>query len=274
MTWDTTTRIRGRPWQPDRIVIDALAGAISGLGLPVIVYVVTAVFGAALIRGYSGFGFSALFVLSLSLVLPPAQVVPASLLLEVIASLHLLPGVWRGVPRRTLGWLIVGSAVANPIGLYLLATLPAAPMRAAASLAVLAASLLLWRDHYSGLRPSAPASLITGMVSGIANGAAAIGGLPVVLFLLATAVGAGASRALLIAYILPMDLYASAVAGMQGLITPEVTALVVLAVVPLFAGVALGKRHFIKASPESFRRFTLMLLIGLAGVGLVRAALG
>ncbi len=255
-------------------MIDALAGTISGLGPAVTAYIVAAVFGAGLIRGYSGFGFSALFVLSLSLVLPPAQVVPASLLLEVIASLHLLPGVWRGVPWRTLGWLILGSAVANPIGLYLLATMPAAPMRAAASLAVMTASLLLWRSHQSGLRPSAPASLITGVVSGIANGAAAIGGLPVVLFLLATAVGAPTSRALLIAYILPMDLYASAVAGTQGLMTMDVAALVVLAVVPLFAGVALGKRHFIEASPESFRRFTLILLIGLASAGLVRAALG
>ena len=51
------------------------------------------VFAAAIIRGYSGFGFSMICAVSLSQVLPPVEVVPLILLLEVAASSWLLPGV-------------------------------------------------------------------------------------------------------------------------------------------------------------------------------------
>jgi hypothetical protein len=37
---------------------------------------------AAIIRGYSGFGFSAISILLLSLILPPAEIVPPILCLE------------------------------------------------------------------------------------------------------------------------------------------------------------------------------------------------
>ena len=43
---------------------------------------------------------------------------------------------------------------------------------------------------------------------------------------------------------------------------------------PLFLGVWLGNRHFLGTSPESFRRFTLVRLVCLAGAGLARADLG
>lgn len=48
-----------------------------------LVYGALCVFGAAIVRGYSGFGFSLLSITALSLVLPPAVVVPSMFLLEV-----------------------------------------------------------------------------------------------------------------------------------------------------------------------------------------------
>ena len=49
------------------------------------------VFLAAIVRGYSGFGFSLLAITSLSLIFSPAQVIPAIFMLEIAASLHMLP---------------------------------------------------------------------------------------------------------------------------------------------------------------------------------------
>ena len=91
-------------------------------------YAVACIFGAAVIRGYSGFGFSLLAILSLSLLLPPAQIVPSIFMMEVAASLHLLPGVWRDVHWRSLSWLALGCLVGTPVGVYALAHVPAAPM--------------------------------------------------------------------------------------------------------------------------------------------------
>ena len=45
---------------------------------------------AGYVRGYGGFGFSMITVAALSLICPPAQVVPVVLLLEVAASLFLM----------------------------------------------------------------------------------------------------------------------------------------------------------------------------------------
>ena len=54
-----------------------LEGPVLGLvDLPSALYGVVCVFLAAIVRGYSGFGFSMLAVISLSLLLPPAQIVP------------------------------------------------------------------------------------------------------------------------------------------------------------------------------------------------------
>ena len=81
-----------------------------------IVYAPMAVLIAGYIRGYSGFGFSMVTVLSLSMVFRPVEVVPVVLLLEIGASSLLLPQVWRKVDWRSLAWLGIGMAVCTPIG--------------------------------------------------------------------------------------------------------------------------------------------------------------
>ena len=106
---------------------------------------VTSVFIAGIIRGYSGFGFAMVAVTSISLVLPPIQVVPTVLMLEVLASLRLVPQVWRDIDWLSLRWLLAGSLFAAPFGVYLLANIPAVPMRIGISLLVLVAAVLLLR---------------------------------------------------------------------------------------------------------------------------------
>ena len=41
---------------------------------------------------------------------------------------------------------------------------------------------------------------------------------------------------------------------------------------PLVFGIALGSNRFLRTSPQSFRRFALLLLMALAILGLLRAA--
>ena len=60
-----------------------------------LIYAVACVFGAAVVRGYGGFGFAMFAIVPLSLVLPPTQIIPSIFLMDIAAGLHLLPGVWR-----------------------------------------------------------------------------------------------------------------------------------------------------------------------------------
>jgi uncharacterized membrane protein YfcA len=114
-----------------------------GLNLSSLIITVTAVFVAGIIRGYSGFGFAMVAVTSISLVVPPARVVPLVLILEVLASIRLVPQVWKDIDWYSLRWLLAGSLFATPFGAYLLANVPTEPMRISISLLVLVAAILL-----------------------------------------------------------------------------------------------------------------------------------
>ncbi|MHA1153694.1 MAG: TSUP family transporter, partial [Alphaproteobacteria bacterium] len=164
--------------------MDSAQQIFAGLDAPTLAYALVVIFVAAAVRGYSGFGASALIVTSLTLVLPPVEVVPISLLLEIAASLGLLIQVWKDVPWRTMAWLLTGAAFGMPAGFALLTALPADAMRVLISLLVLLACALIWRGAQASARPRGPAIFGTGVISGIANGTAAVGGLPVVLFFL------------------------------------------------------------------------------------------
>lgn len=231
------------------------------------------IFLAAIVRGYSGFGFSLLSITALSLLFPPAQVIPAIFLLEVAASLHLLPSIWRQVHWRSLGLLMVGAVAGTPLGVHALANFPQAPMTLALSIFVLMAAALLWRGFSLAKMPAAPATLAVGTATGLANGAFGMGGPPVVLFYFASPAGHAAGRASLIAYFLFTDLVGLAFLAREGLVTSQ-SGLLALAFLPaLAAGVWLGARSFKTADPKRFRRIVLVVLAGLATITAVKALL-
>ena len=64
------------------------------------------VFVAAVVRGYSGFGFAMVAVTGLSLLRPPAEIVPMVLALEIVASAQSAP---LGVGRRRLAFVALAA---------------------------------------------------------------------------------------------------------------------------------------------------------------------
>ncbi len=110
------------------------------------------------------------------------------------------------------------------------------------------------------------------MVSGVANGAVAMGGLPVALFFTADGDSPLRMRAALIAYFFLLDLMGLAFLAREGLVGRETFAHAVAALPVLVIGIWLGTRHFLGATEESFRRTTLWILIGLALIGIGRVA--
>ena len=107
---------------------------------------------AGIVRGFAGFGLSAFIVAGMSLALSPQQIVPAAMMLEILASLSLLRSVWRDVAWHWIGPLLAGYAVAVPLGVWCLAALPEAPLRAAVSVVIFAAALIMLRGWHPHLR--------------------------------------------------------------------------------------------------------------------------
>ena len=83
------------------------------------------IFLAAIVRGFSGFGFSLLSITAISLFMPAREIVPSIFLLEVAASLNMIPSIWRDIDWRGIGLLLLGYVIALPFGVYALANVPA-----------------------------------------------------------------------------------------------------------------------------------------------------
>jgi uncharacterized protein len=240
------------------------------MSLPVLAFAITCIFLASIVRGYSGFGFSLLAITSLSLVLPPAEIVPSIFLLEIAASLRLLPDVWKEVHWRSLAPLLLGCAVATPFGVWLLANVPAAPMQIALGSFAFIATALLWQGFALKSMPNTAASTAVGAASGLANGAFGIGGPPVILFYFASPAGNIAGRASLIAYFLATDIIGLGFQSREGLVTWDAALRALAFLPPLLLGIWLGARSFKSADPKTFRNVVLAVLAILSAMSVIR----
>ena len=240
------------------------------MSFPILAFSITCVFLAAIVRGYSGFGFSLLTVTSLSLVLPPAEIVPSIFLLEVAASIHLLPGIWKDIHWHSIGPLLAGCLIGTPFGVWFLAHVPAAPMQVALAVFVLVFTLLLWRGFALKTMPGLAASVATGSVSGLFNGAFSTGGPPVILFYFASPAGNIAGRASLVTYFLGTDMIALPLLAREGLLTYDAAVRALIFLPALVAGVWFGARSFKSADPQTFRSIVLLILALLAAASMAQ----
>lgn len=248
--------------------------AILSLGPIAALYLVAVMAVAAFARGYSGFGAPALVVTGGSLVVAPHQLVPLILMLDVVASVAQLRGVLDDIAWRRLGMLLLGSLIGTPLGVEALGLIEPNTARIMVALYVIGISMALLR----GWRLQRPVGdvgmIILGFLCGFITGLIAMGGMIVATFMTADGTKPAAMRATLIAYFLPLDGFAVLLFAREGVYTQDGLTAVLVALPILAAGVWLGGRHFLAATPDEFRRFTLGLLIVLAMAAFLRAVLG
>lgn len=249
-----------------RTILDIVG--VDAVGLAPFVLIV---FVGAVVKGYSGFGASMLWVTSLSLLLPPLEVVPMVLMFEIVSSVHLLPAIWRRIDWRSVGLLLVGTLAATPAGVYALAALPVDPARIVVAVVVLLATALLWRGFALEKTPGKAATVAIGLFAGLMNGGVGFVGPAVVLFYFSSPIGVAISRASIITFFLGTGAAGAGAFAVQGLVTGEVLARLAACLPILFLGVWIGHRRFESAAPESFRKFGLLLLMFLAAALVARA---
>ncbi len=158
------------------------------------------VFAAALLRGFTGFGFGLAAVPLLSLALPPAKVVPFVVVLQVIVGVAGLRQAWRLCDWRAVGALSPGLVLGIPIGVAVLATSRPDMVRLVIGGLILASVLVLWRGFRLPPRPSGLITMGVGLTAGIMSGLASMGGPPIVVYLMALAHRVAVVRASSIVY--------------------------------------------------------------------------
>ncbi|BFM47953.1 sulfite exporter TauE/SafE family protein [Marinomonas sp. THO17] len=222
------------------------------------------IFMAAVIRGYTGFGFAAIAISGLSFIWPAKVSVPVILLLDLICSIGLLRKAWCFADMDLLKQLSMGAFVGIPCGLLILTHLPDSILKLSVSVSVLAMSCWLLKPHYQHLTPHKWLTREIGMISGGFTAAASIGGLPVVCYLLLTSYAAQVQRATLVLFLSATDFASVILMMMNQFIDASLLAPTLILLGPAFIGVMLGQWLFHRHTPKSFRHIALPVLISLS----------
>ena len=152
-------------------------------------------------------------------------------------------------------------------------------LRLLIGLLLLTAALLLRSGWQLALAPTRGTRLATGLVSGLVNGVAAIGGIAVAVMLSTTQMAPAVMRATLVLMFLLTDLYALAWASVFSTGEQQASALVGVDTLrwavwlgpAMLVGIWAGNRLFRGMSPAHFRRRVINLLIVIALVSVLRA---
>ena len=227
---------------------------------------------AGFVRGYSGFGFSALTIASSALVTNPLHFVAVVVLWETVMTLQALTGIWKDVDWRRVGLLLAGAVVGMPVGIWALTSISENAARGVISAYVLGMSLILRAGWRIGPQLGAVTNLGAGVVSGLAN-APGMGGLPVAAFFAAQGMAPAVFRATLVAYFPLLDIYSAPIYWWNGMVTWDTARIGVIGLPLVVLANWLGSRHFLRTDPQDFRRFAILLLAGLAALGLVKSVL-
>ncbi|MDN5787196.1 sulfite exporter TauE/SafE family protein [Pseudorhodobacter sp.] len=240
------------------------------LSIPAAVYMAVVVFGAAFVRGYSGFGFSALLVTASSLVTNPLNFVGVAIICECWMTAQQWNKAAGDVDWKRVKALMLGSLIGVPLGLWIITQIPVDAARIVVSLYVLVMCAVMLHGWRIARVQGGAAHGAAGVVAGMAN-ALGMGGLPVVTYFAAQTIGPRVFRATLIAYFAILDFFTGILLWWHGLITWD-TVMAVLGAVPMVVlGIWLGGRHFFNTDPQDFRKFAIRLLAGLAVLGFVKS---
>ena len=240
------------------------------LSLVEIYFVVFVVFMASIIRGFNGFGFSAICISGFSFILPAIEIVPIILALEVIISIFMVPYIWNKIDWNFVFKLLLGITIGSPIGLYLLKHLNPDTTHLSVCLLVIFFSILLMKGYSNQKIDNNYGKIFTGIISGTLNGLTTLGGMPVALFLLTTSIQPAVIRGSLAALFFLTDIYAFILSSFAGIVDMITIYRVILLILVLPIGVFIGNKFFIKSKEETYRKVVFYFLISISILGIYR----
>jgi uncharacterized membrane protein YfcA len=247
--------------------------SIVSLPLTDAVMLAAVVLAAAFVRGYSGFGFSAVLVAGGTFFLSLSEIVPIALALEVLASAGQFWRTRHDLDYRVFAGILLSGLLGTPLGVYLLIHIPAKPIQLGVYTLIAISSAILLSGSRQILRLSWPVIASSGFVAGVVNGASALSGLVLALMFNWSGTKPAVMRATLIAYFFVLDFWGGLLLTWEGALDGVTLRRVGAALPIVAAGLWLGGWHFLRTTPESFRSITLALLLMLCLIGAARGLL-
>ena len=228
------------------------------------------VFIASIIRGFNGFGFSAICISGFSFILPAIEIVPIILILEVFISIFMIPYVWNKIDWNFVFKLLIGIGIGSPVGLYLLKYLSPETTHLYVCLIIIFFSLLLMKGYTNKNINTDQSKIFTGVISGALNGLTTLWGMPVALFLLVTSIQPAVIRGSLAALFFLTDIYAFILSFIGGIVDMTTIYRTVPLIIILPLGAFIGNKFFIKSKEQLYRKVVFYFLIVISIFGILR----
>ncbi|MDX2155576.1 MAG: sulfite exporter TauE/SafE family protein [Hyphomicrobiaceae bacterium] len=249
---------------------------IAGLAIHAgwLALVVVAACVGGFMRGFVGFGGALVLVPALSLALGPKMAVAIAGLVGLPPVLQLMPEAVRHGDRKLVAPATVTVAVGAPIGSLLLTVVDPRLMTGVIGIVVV---LMALATRY-GLSPRMAAPVwvpyLAGGIGGMLQGAAGIGGPPVVAVAMARGGEPRRQRASVLGLMAAISLLGAVSQWSFGLFTPQTLGLSLL-LAPVYLGATwTGSRFFARGGQRHFRSAALALLIGIGCAAIVGALRG
>ena len=240
------------------------------LNLVEIYFIIFIIFIASIIRGFNGFGFSAICVSGFSFILPAIEIVPIILALEVIISIVMVPYIWNKIDWNFVFKILIGIMIGSPIGIYLLRYLAPNTTHLSVCLFIIFFSIILMKGYSNQKINNNYGKIFTGIVSGTLNGLTTLGGMPVALFLLITSIQAAVIRGSLAALFFLTDIYAFSLSFLAGIVDMTTIYRIIPLIIILPFGVYIGNKFFIKSKEKTYRKVVFYFLIFISILGIFR----
>ena len=246
-----------------------LALAFPGIPLSGIATLIAATLLGGLVRGFTGFGFAMVFMPLASLVIGPVAALGLIWFIDVLFAVPIAARAARRAEWREVLPLLVTASLALPVGVWLLIWLDRETMRWTLAALVLTAVALMasgWRYHG---RPGVPLSLGVGVLSGLFNGMASLGGMPLAVFWLgAQRNDRHKTRANLLTFFGLSTVISGVTLWLTGILTWAAALMAAPLLIVYGAGLWAGTHAFGLASETTFRRIAFLVIFLSAVVSL------
>jgi len=230
--------------------------------------------GAALLRAFTGFGFALVAVPAYALFFSPAEAVVLCSSLVVILGVQTFP-VYRHALNLRQRWPLFAVAVPGTVaGALMLRWLDPQQFRLSLGVLTIIASLLLARFRPSRTTASPQLGGLVGLASGFCNGAFAVPGPPVIVYVMATESDPARSRGLMIGFFSFSGLLALCSFFLLGFVSQRTLLLALLAYPAMYTGDRLGYLAFLRYGARQYRPVAIGLCLAIGVAITLRALAG
>ena len=243
---------------------------LAGVSTTELFVIICAALAAGVVRGFAGFGLSAILMASIALIIPPIELIPICYLLEGTASLVMFRGGLKDADMKIVWGLVIGGLIGLPIGLLVTTGVDVELSKLLALILI----LLLTFAQFMKFKPKFLATraglYLSGITAGIATGIASIGGMVVALYVLASNAEPKKMRASLVMY-LCIGMFTSLFYYLgYGIMTKDALVRGLILAPLIVIGVGIGSLLFRPQYEYLYKRSCLTLLALLSFAGIVR----